>query len=62
VPRRVAAGILAAIGDLLGVDDPAAALALFAGLKDAEVEDAHVLLTSDAAYRSALAMLEAHRG
>lgn len=62
VTRKVAAGILAAIGDLLGVDDPAAALALFASLKDAEVDDAHILLTSDPAYRSALERLEACRG
>jgi hypothetical protein len=60
--RRVAAGILAAIGDLLGIDDPAAALATFAALKDPQIEEAHVLLTSDPAYRTALAMLEAHRG
>ena len=59
VSRQVAAGILAAIGDLLGIDDPAGALAMFAALKDAEVERAHVLLTSDAAYRTALALLEA---
>ena len=62
VSRQVAAGILAAIGDLLGVDDPAAALALFAALKDAEIDEAHVLLTSDPAYRSALALLETHHG
>ena len=62
VPRQVAAGILAAIGDLLGVDDPAAALAMFAALKEAEIEEAHVLLTSDPAYRSALAMIEVRRG
>ena len=62
VSRQVAAGILAAIGDLLGVHDPADALKLFASLKDVEVEEAHVLVTSDPAYRSALALLEANRG
>ena len=62
VSRQVAAGILAAIGDLLGIDDPAAALATFAALKDPEVDEAHVLLTSDPAYRAALALLETHDG
>lgn len=60
--RQVAAGILAAIGDILGVQDPAAALAEFAALKDDDVTEAHVLLTSDPAYRSALAQLGANRG
>ena len=62
VSRPVAAGILAAIGDLLGVHDPAAALKEFASLKDPGVEEAHVLVSSDPAYRSALALLEANRG
>ncbi len=62
VSRPVAAGVLAAIGDLLGVHDPAAALKEFASLKEAEVEEAHVLVTSDPAYRSALALLEAAHG
>lgn len=62
VSRQVGAGILAAIGDLLGIDDPGAALAMFAALKDPEVEEAHVLLTSDPAYRSALALLETDLG
>lgn len=60
--RQVAAGILAAIGDLLGVQDPSAALVEFNRLKDAEVDDAHVLLTSDPAYRSALARLGGANG
>jgi hypothetical protein len=60
--RQVAAGILAAIGDLLAVQDPSAALVEFGALKDAEVDDAHVLLTSDPAYRAALALLGAANG
>ena len=62
VTRPVAAGILAAIGDLLGVHDPAAALAEFASFKDPAVAEAHVLVTSDPAYRSALALLEPRNG
>lgn len=62
VSRQVAAGILAAIGDILGVQDPAAALREFAALKDAEIGEAQVLLTSDPAYRSALALLASHGG
>lgn len=62
VARPVAVGILAAIGDLLGVHDPAAALAEFVSLKDPAVEEAHVLVTSDPAYRSALALLEHRNG
>ena len=62
VARPVAAGILAAIGDLLGVHDPAAALADFAAAKDPSVAEAHVLVTSDPAYRSALALLEPRNG
>jgi hypothetical protein len=62
VKRPVAAGILAAIGDLLGIHDPAAALAEFASIDDSAVGEAHVLVTSDAAYRSALALLEARGG
>ena len=60
--RQVAAGILAAIGDILGVQDAAAALAEFAELKDEDVAEAHVLLTSDPSYRSALAQLGANHG
>ena len=60
--RPVAAGILAAIGDLLGVHDPAAALSEFASIKDPAVEEAHVLVTSDPVYRSALALLEPSGG
>jgi hypothetical protein len=60
--RPVAAGILAAIGDILGVQDPAGALAEFAALKDKDLAEAHVLLTSDPAYRSALAQLGANHG
>lgn len=62
IARPVAAGILASIGDLLGIDDPAAELARFADLGEAEVDRAHILLTSDREYRSALALLVATDG
>ena len=60
--RPVAAGILAAIGDLVGVHDPAAALGLFGSLSDSDAAEAHVLVTGDPAYRSAVALMEADRG
>jgi hypothetical protein len=60
--RPVAAGILAAIGDLVGVHDPAEALRLFASLNESDASAAHVLVTSDPAYRSAVALMEADRG
>ena len=60
--RPVAAGILAAIGDLVGVHEPAEALKLFASLGDSDASAAHVLVTSDPAYRSAVALMEADRG
>ncbi|MEO7602540.1 MAG: DUF2336 domain-containing protein [Sphingomicrobium sp.] len=62
VARPVAASILAAIGDLLRVHDPAAALSEFASFKDPAAEEAHVLVTSDPAYRAALALLEPNDG
>lgn len=61
-PRTVAGGILAAIGDLLGIHDPGAAMALFDSLNKQKLGEAHILLTSAPAYRSALAALENANG
>ena len=60
--RPVAAGILAAIGDLVGVHDPADALRLLGSLNESDAAEAHVLVTSDPAYRSAVARMESDRG
>ena len=56
--RQSAAGLLAGIGDLLGIDDPGRAISVFDGLGDAEVEDARAWLTTDPHYRGAVAAIE----
>jgi len=58
VRRDLAARLLAAIGDLLGIVDPGSAIATFDSMGEAEVEDARSWLGADAAYRSAVARLE----
>jgi hypothetical protein len=60
--RSVAAGLLASAGDLLGVVDPARAMANFAELTASDIEAYHRLLTSPAGYRSALTALGIERG
>lgn len=56
--RQSAAGLLAGIGDLLGIDDPGRAISVFDGLSDQEVEDARAWLTTDPHYRGAVAAIE----
>jgi hypothetical protein len=56
--RQSAAGLLAGIGDLLGIDDPGRAISVFDRLGDAEVEDARSWLTTDPNYRGAVASIE----
>jgi hypothetical protein len=58
VRRELAAGLLAGIGDLLGVSEPGRAIAVFDGLSEAEVEDARCWLGADIRYRFAVARLE----
>ena len=60
--REHAAGILAAIGDLLGIDDPARAITLFDRMSDAEVAEARAWLASPPAYRAAVQALDSARG
>ena len=60
--RDLSAGLLAAIGDLLGIDDVGDAIARFDGLADDEVEKERSWLTTDAAYRAALERLGQGRG
>lgn len=62
VSRQAAAGILAAIGDLLRIFEPASAMRQFDRMSEEDVRSAHILVTSDPAYRSALAQIEANRG
>jgi hypothetical protein len=57
VGRQAAASLLAAIGDLLGINDPGRAIDAYNRLSEAEVEDARNWLATDAAYRSAAASL-----
>jgi hypothetical protein len=55
--REIAAGLLAGIGDLLGITDPGRAIAQFDQLSDADVAKALFWLTADPAYQSAVAAL-----
>lgn len=58
VTRQSAAGMLAGVGDLLGIDDPGGAISVFDRLGDAEVEDARAWLTTDPRYRAAVVAFE----
>lgn len=62
LPRDRVAGILAAMGDLLGLDDAPRAIALFDRLSESEVAEARVWLASPPAYRRAVEALDGHRG
>lgn len=56
--RQSAAGLLAGMGDLLGISDAGRAISLFDALGDVEVEDARAWLTTDPHYRAAVATIE----
>ena len=58
VRRETTAGLLAGIGDLLGIDDPGQAIALFDRMSDADVAEALSWLTADPAYKHAVANWE----
>jgi len=60
--RDLSAGLLAGIGDLLGIDDAGDAIARFDRLTDEEAEKDRSWLTTDAAYRAALERLGQGRG
>ncbi|MEO6225287.1 MAG: hypothetical protein ABIO80_05490 [Sphingomicrobium sp.] len=60
--REVAAGLLAAIGDLLGLDDVGAAIDRFDSITDDQAAAAVARLASAPAYRQALADLERSHG
>jgi hypothetical protein len=57
VSRTLTAGLLASLGDLLGVDDPAQAIGIFDSMTDGQVSEARTWLTTPAAYRAAIAAL-----
>ena len=52
VRRETAAGLLAGIGDLLGIADPGSAIARFDSMSDADVAEALSWLTADSAYQA----------
>jgi hypothetical protein len=60
--RELSAGLLAGIGDLLGIADAGEAIGLFDRMTDAEVQAARAWLTTDPAYRAALERLGQGRG
>jgi hypothetical protein len=62
LPRQQSAGILAAIGDLLGIDDAARAIALFDRLTAGEVAEARAWLALSPTYRAAVDTLDGPRG
>jgi hypothetical protein len=62
VSRAVAAGLLAGVGDLIGIPDPGRAIDAFDRFTDAEVEDARAWLTADPAYRRAVNALGTSHG
>lgn len=60
--HELAAGLLAGIGDLLGIEDVGAAIALFEGMSEAEIEAARAWLLTSPSYREALGRLGQGRG
>ena len=54
VSRDLSAGLLAAIGDLLGISDPGAAIDVFDRMSDEQVQAARSWLLTAPAYRAAL--------
>jgi len=62
VQREAVAGILAGIGDLLGIADAGRAITVFDRLGEIQVEDARSWLTTDPAYRRSVAELGTNNG
>lgn len=60
--RELAAGLLGSLGDLLGIDDAGAAIALFDRLTPGEVDSARAWLLTPPAFREALTRLESDHG
>ena len=60
--RELSAGLLAIVGDLLGIDDPGAAIGIFDRMSPDEVRAAARWLAAAPAYRSALQVLGGGNG
>jgi hypothetical protein len=60
--RSLSAGLIAGVGDLLGIDDPAHAIGVFDAMTAEQVDEARMWLATTPAYRSALVALEDERG
>jgi hypothetical protein len=60
--RELCAGLLARIGDLLGIADAGAAIGLFDGMTDEQAKAARGWLLTEPGYRAALARLGQDRG
>jgi hypothetical protein len=62
ISRELGAGLLGGIGDLLGIADAGAAIAIFDGMTDADSKKSRAWLVTTAAYRAALDRLGQGRG
>lgn len=60
--RELSAGLLASLGDLLGIDDPGAAISVFDGMSADEVKAAASWLSAPASYRTSLHALGIRNG
>ena len=60
--RELSAGVLASVGDLLGIDDPGAAIALFDKMSADELKAAASWLAAPRQYRAALEVLGSSNG
>jgi hypothetical protein len=60
--RETAAALLAGIGDLVGIADPARAIAAFDQLSDVDVANALNWISADPLYQRAVAALGGHNG
>ena len=60
--RELSAGLLAGVGDLLGIADPGAAIGTFDSMSGEQVNAAATWLTTSSDYRAALDMLGSSRG
>jgi hypothetical protein len=62
VTREFCAGLLAGIGDLLGIDDAGSAIVQFDAMTNDQVESARAWLLTGSVYRAALDRLGQNRG
>ena len=60
--RDLSAGLLGSVGDLLGIDDPGAAIEFFENMSSEDVNSAESWLATPRAYRTAVEALEASHG